>query len=488
MSLVAWMVIACGAPPASASTDGTQQLRNVGRWITDARGRVVVMHGTNMVNKRSPYYPASAGFGASDAAFLQSIGFTVVRIGVIWSEVEPKPGVYDNAYLNQIEATVGMLGKHGIVSILDFHQDQMNEEFAGEGFPTWAVQDDGLPNPKTAFPAGYTSNPALQRAYDSFWSDRTGPDGIGLQEYYAAAWKHVARRFAGNRWVLGYELINEPFPGSDYLQCFAGNCPTSDAELTSFEAKVSHAIRSVDPHTLIFYEPFVLFNYGVEDGAGSLPVRNAVFAWHNYCLSAGPCTSNTTDFQNAEEHIKSDGEAEFMTEFGAGPISDNQLVVSLADQNMVSWTNWSYCTCGDPTGNPDEGIVKNPGEPKAGSNLVVQNLEPIVEPYPHVVAGTPRSYGYTPQTKIFGFSYSTTKASGAGMFPAGSITEIETPRFVYPSGYGVHVDGGAIVSTANTGILDIASCPGARHVTVLVAPGNGSSDSCRSHDQVSSSG
>ncbi len=488
LSLAIWMFVACGASPTSASTAGARQLGNVGRWLTDASGRVVLMHGINMVYKLPPYYPAAAGFGASDAAFLQSIGFTVVRVGVIWKAVEREPGVYDNAYLNQIEATVRTLGQHGIVSILDFHQDQLNEQFGGEGFPDWAVQDDGLPNPKTAFPAGYTSNTALQRAYDNFWADKPGPDGIGLQEYYAAAWKHLAQHFAGNRFVLGYELFNEPFPGTDYPQCFEGSCPSSDAELTKFYAKVAQAIRSVNSRTLIFYEPYVLFNYGVQDGVGPLPVRNAVFAWHNYCLSTSPCSSNTTDFQNAEQHIKSDGEADFLTEFGAGSYSDNELIVSLADQNMVSWSNWSYCTCGDPTGNANEGIVENPREPKTGSNLVMPDLDSIVEPYPHVVAGTPHSYEFTRQSKTFSLSYSTTKAAGMGTFPAGSITEIETPKYVYSSGYGAHVNGGAIVSTKNASILEIASCPGATHVTITVAPGNGASESCRPHDHVSGRG
>ncbi len=482
--LVVGALAVCGAFPvsASASVAGGEQLGHAGRWFTDAGGRVLVMHGVNMVYKLAPYYPAAAGFGASDAAYLQKIGLTAVRVGVIWKAVEPEPGVFDDAYLDQIAATVRALGQHGIVSILDFHQDQMNEQFLGEGFPDWAVDDGGLPNTMAPFPGGYETNPALERAFDNFWADAPGPDGIGLQEYYAAVWKHVAQHFAGNPYVLGYELINEPFPGSDYLSCAVGGCPTSDAELTSLYTKVDHAIRSVDHRTLIFYEPYVTFNFGYQDNVGAPPDPNAVFAWHNYCLNTAPCASNTTDFENAQKHIASNREAEFMTEFGdPTDYGDNALIVSRADQNMVSWTNWAYCTCGDPTGGANEGIVKNPRAPKTGQNPVRPDLDSIVEPYPHIIAGTPRSYGYTHKTKTFRLSYSTARASGTGKFPAGSVTEIQTPAFDYPSGYAAHVSGGAIVSAKHASVLEVASCPGATHVAVTVAPGNGASGSCRPH-------
>src|SRR5205085_7338626 len=85
---------------------------HAGRWITDSGGRVVIVHGTNMVYKLPPYYPSAAGFGADDAAFLQRIGFNAVRVGVIWKAVEPRPGEFDGAYLGQVAATVKALAAH----------------------------------------------------------------------------------------------------------------------------------------------------------------------------------------------------------------------------------------------------------------------------------------------------------------------------------------------------------------------------------------
>src|SRR5947209_2180237 len=147
--------VACCTVAVSAAEASPAPLGHSGRWITDARGRVVILHGTNMVYKLAPYYPAAAGFGEDDARFLRSIGFNTVRVGIIWKAIEPQPGVYDDAYLQQIEQTVAMLAKRGIVSLLDFHQDLYNEKFEGEGFPDWSVQDEGLPETHAGFPDNY---------------------------------------------------------------------------------------------------------------------------------------------------------------------------------------------------------------------------------------------------------------------------------------------------------------------------------------------
>src|SRR5947208_11452686 len=132
-----WLALACllaatfAAGRAQAAP--TLPVAHSGRWITDARGRVVVVHGINMVYKLPPYYPGKIGFGDDDAAFLARIGFNAVRVGVIWKAVEPSPGRYDDAYIRQIAGTVKALARHQVLSLLDFHQDMYNERFQGEG-------------------------------------------------------------------------------------------------------------------------------------------------------------------------------------------------------------------------------------------------------------------------------------------------------------------------------------------------------------------
>jgi endoglycosylceramidase len=214
------VLAAIAASPPAASAAPTPPLSNAGKWITDADGRVVLLHGVNMVYKRPPYHADATGFGADDARFLRREGLNTVRLGIIYKALEPRPGVYSGAYLDRIERTVEALSREGIFTQLDFHQDLYNERFQGEGFPDWAVQDDGLPaQPRLGFPANYLAMPALSRAFDHFWDNDPGPGGIGLQDRYAAAFRLVAERFRGERRLLGYDLFNEPWPGSGYALC-----------------------------------------------------------------------------------------------------------------------------------------------------------------------------------------------------------------------------------------------------------------------------
>ncbi len=480
------MLAACGGAQASPAAIAAPKLPlgHAGRWITDARGRVVIVHGMNMVYKIAPYYPAAAGFGDDDAAFLARMGFNAVRVGVIWKAVEPEPGVFDDAYLNHIATTVRTLARHGIVSLLDFHQDMYNELFQGEGAPDWAVEDDGLPPvPKTGFPGNYLDMPALEHAYDHFWDNSPGPGGIGLQDRYAAAWRHVARRFRGDRSVLGYELFNEPWPGTGYAACLTpSGCPAFDATLTAFNRKVDAAIRSVDHRTLVWYEPNVLFDFGAPTNVGGLDDPHAGFSWHDYCLGSS-CTTYGQVMANAAHHVAQTHEATMMTEFGAtNDASVLQAVVRLADQNMVPWIEWAYCGCSDPTtsGPGDEqAIVRNPEKPPRGSNVVMPTLRALVEPYPQLISGTPQSWGFDPSSRMFTFRFTTARATGHGKFKAGTVTVVSTPALVYSGRYGVRVTGGAIVSKRGAPVLLVASCPRARTITVTVRASGRNHESCR---------
>ena len=476
------------AAPASAVP--TAPIGHAGRWITDATGRVMLVSGVNMVYKLAPYAPDAAGFSADDAAFLAANGFTAVRLGVIWKAVEPSPGVFDDSYLARIAATVNVLGSEGIVSLLDFHQDMYNEEFQGEGAPGWAVDDNGLlPFPELGFPANYFLQPALQAAYNNFWANST-VDGTGLQDWYAGAWKHVAAYFAGHPYLLGYDIYNEPFPGSGIWACLvpAAGCPAQDAVLTAFDKKVTAGIRQADPATLIFSEPWLTYDVGYPSSLGATGDAHAGFSFHDYCPFAGVavlygllCPSfNTSVFTNADARSSRTGDALLLTEFGA--TSDPSVlgsVVSDAEQYRVGWMAWAYCGCGDPTtsGSPlAEGLVYNPQQPPSGSNVDQAMLAALAVPHPELVAGTPVSYHYDASTSTFTLDYSTGRADGTGAFPAGSLTTVAVPGIQYPSGYQVTAAGARMVSAA--GVLELASCPGASNVSLTVQPGSGVRDGC----------
>jgi endoglycosylceramidase len=488
------LLLSCALLAGTAQAAPTTPLGHSGRWITDAKGRVVILHGVNMVYKRPPYYPAASGFGADDAAFLHRNGFNVVRLGLIYAGVEPSPGAYDDGYLNRIAATESTLAKHGVFSQLDFHQDMYNERFQGEGWPDWAVQDDGLPNqPQLGFPGNYFGMPAVIAAFDHFWADSPGPGGVGLQDRYAAAWAHVASLFASNSETVGFDLLNEPWPGTPWANCLTlSGCPAFDqGAMGPFYARVFRQIRAVDRQKLIWYEPNVLFNFGADTNLPSQGDRSAGFSFHFYCSTAAvppygtaPCDQQADHvLSNADKRASATGDALMLSEFGAtddlGTISMN---VALADRHMVSWEYWHYCECQDPTtsGSGVQAVVVDPGQPPTGSNVKQAKLDVLSQPYPQLVAGTPKGWRFDPATRILRLTYSTRGPAGksfarrARKSSKAALKSRQSEIFLgaarYPKGYRASVRGGAIASKAKAGVLKVIACPGRRNIRVTVGP------------------
>ena len=456
-------------------TSGSDSIGTTGSWLTNSDGQVVMLHGLNEVYKVAPGEPSAGGFSDDDAAFLAANGFNAVRVGIIWSDLEPEPGVFNTAYLASIEQTVQTLGNHGIYSILDFHQDAYSSQFGGEGAPDWAVQAGGAANPSLPFPYNEFFNPAETQAWDSFWSNADAPNGIGLEDNYAQMLEYVANAFNGNSNVVGFELMNEPSAGSQTLSTLFGSPFFDSQELTPFYNQGADAIRAVDPTTPIFYEPDVLSNAGLPIHLGTVDATNTVFSFHDYCefdLGSLGCLPNpATIADNAVSYAQSQGIPAFMTEFGAS--SDETGIsasMQAANQNLIGWTEWAYTGQGDitTTASPpsSESLVYNPELPPTGSNVNTANLDTLAEPYPQVISGTPTSWSF--ENGTFDFSYSTEEADGMGSFAAGSHTTISVPAVEFPDGYTVSVTGGEVVSAPNAPELVIASDSGASTVSVVV--------------------
>jgi endoglycosylceramidase len=491
LALATALLLAVLAEAATAAPN--PPLSQSGRWITDASGRVVILHGVNMVYKRPPYHPAAAGFGAADARFLRTEGFNTVRLGVIYAGVEPQPGRYDERYLDRIGDSVRALAQERIFAMLDFHQDMYNERFQGEGFPDWAVQDDGLPAfPQLGFPGNLLFQPATNRAYDHFWANSPGPGGVGLQDRYAAAWRHVAARFRNAPYNMGYDLFNEPWPGTGWQLCASNvGCPAFDMnKLTPMSQRAYDRIREVDGKRIVWYEPNVIYNNGSETHHGDLGPRSGM-SFHIYCLQEGntprpspldPLQAASCElferlpFENAIKQSDETGDTMLLTEFGATDDLDQiERVEESADRFMTGWQYWHYCSCDDPTTSGSGGtqaVVNDAAKPPTGSNVRTAKLERLARAYPQAVAGTPRSFDFDRSTSRFHLDYSTQRVGG-GPFAFGADTEVFIPRRHYPRGYDVVASGAEPLSKPGASVLVLRNCSGRSRVGVIVKPGTG---------------
>lgn len=439
-----------------------------GRWLALPDGRVVTLRGFNLVNKLPPYAPAALGFDDRHASFLSRNGFNTVRTGIIWTALEPEPGAYDDAYLASIAETVRVCGQHGLVVLLDFHQDMANERYSGEGWPDWALPEGGLPAwPDLGFPLNYAVQPALWRAYDRFWANAPGPGGVGIQDRYAAAWAHVAAALRDEPAIFGYDIFNEPFPGSAAaLTLRPGGNRRFDRKLSAFSSRCLEAIRREDERRLVFYEPNVLFDFGVDTHHEALDDPAAGFSFHLYATAAqpglpsvpGPLQDRLSRPQESRtirlalRHCEHAVAVPLLSEWGA--TADTRAlrrVAALADGQMLSWQHWAYWNRDVAAERPEECLVYDLAADPAADNLNDEKLAICARPYPRATAGVPARW----ELDLAAGRWSLEFASEGGR------TEISVPPRHFGSGYSVELRRAAVASEPDSPLLEIDSEPGA---------------------------
>jgi endoglycosylceramidase len=461
--LVAAMVVAAGCRNVAGLGPRHERpvplLGHSGRWLTDATGRVVTLHGFNYVKKWPPAKPEENGFSEDDADLLASNGFNTVRLGVPLEFLMPQPGEIDRDYLESIATTVQLLQRHGIFVLLDFHQDGFGPLVHGNGMPAWATLTDGLPNPNEPFPAYYVTNPALQRAFDNFWANEPGPDGVPLQTHYAAAMKAVAARFVKTPNVIGYEAMNEPWPGTTWQSCATG-CPDLEQQLlVPFARRMTAAVRDVDRFRPVYVEPFTLFNFGNADT--SLPGADStnVLSTHVYALDS---EHNGLVMDRSLAAATRDGAGVLVTEWGDS--NDPAFLTPFAqqfDDRLLSWLYWSY----------DGHVVADSRQPLVPPNLNVTVLAALSRPYPSAVNGTPTAFRYDATANTTHLSFVPTRPDGRPA-PRSLTTQVVLPKLRYPLGYSVQASGADVVSKPCAPTLALRTRPGVQSVSVTVTPSN----------------
>jgi len=465
VAVVMLAIVAAVASAPIATSAAAPRYRVDSPFVRDRHGRAVFFHGVNAVWKRPPYYPPSTLFGqprsksyfdARDGRFLARNGLNLVRLGNLFVGTEPTRDRFDDGYVAKIERITRMLGRHDVVVQIDFHQDMWHERYEGEGFPDWATT---VPATNCCgFPGNYFT-PGVTGAFERLWQNEDD-----LWTEYADAWAYVARRFSDEDNLIGYDLLNEPWPGAQYESCMnPAGCPQFDTEfLQPFMEYVIAAIRSVDEKNIIWWDPHVITNSGAKNNVGMVepiadPADNQGISFHIYCIAGSESTPvrpgddpscNTSEkiaVANQLEAAERNSSSLMLTEFGATE-DDKELrrATRLADKAMVSWAYWHYGTWKDPTTTGSGGAqsmwkndLKRPG------SLKKKKARVLIRTYPHAVAGTPTSFRFFPRRKsrLFRMSY---KADPG--IDAPTVIFVPVPRH-YPRGYRVAVTGPAKVTS-----------------------------------------
>lgn len=210
---IAFQSINATTSRAQSSIESHGKLHVSGDQFVDELGRQVILNGINVVSKsKNDNYLFQSG--PELYSNLKKWGMNSIRLIVIWDGVEPEPDQFDEVYLNELDQKIQWATDNELFVVLDLHQDLFSSKFS-DGAPAWATLDKGLPHLKgDVWSDSYLISPAVHQAFDSFWDNAKASGGKGLQDHIAEVWQLLAKRYRDNPYVIGYDLFNEPFPGS----------------------------------------------------------------------------------------------------------------------------------------------------------------------------------------------------------------------------------------------------------------------------------
>lgn len=424
------------APPDPAPSDNQH-------FIFDETGRVLILHGTNvdLWSKNDPAY--LGGIERSDIALMAApLGFNASRHLLFWEAIEPQPGVFNEAYLDEVGHRLDWYAEQGIHVILDMHQDcppstafRPSADYTEyDGAPAWAARVDNVPYT----PSGNQMRDCFSRAVDhylrAFWDPATvHPE---FQDHYRRALARVVERFHQHPAVLGYDVMNEPLlwiQESENILTMATAGHAEDPILTTFMQRLIDTVRAIDADHYVFVEAMaIVANPGLPGDLGVLHdprtgLPRIVYAPHMYeantsSPSSDPASqyaflarwSAARDADSAVQHLP-----QVLGEFGVPYTGYLDMILDLADQRMSGWVQWAF----------------------SGHFAVVDRrrnetalTDHYVRPYPRAIAGIPISFGWDVEGQVLRLTYT-------GRAGVDAPTELFLPQRHFPDGFRVFASG-----------------------------------------------
>ena len=383
----ALVAVACGGQPPAVVAPPRFSVR--GGFPTAPDGRALILRGLNYANDHKFPDPKTTSFfppweSARDFSDMRSYGFNSVRLIITWEAVEPQPGAYDEHYLDALMQRLDWAAAAGVWVIVDMHQDIYAREFGGDGAPKWAVVTDGIPFQLSSTWYLNFASPAVQRAMDNFFNDKQA-----LLTHFVDAWAHVAERVREHPALVGYDLLNEPFPGSKAL-----NVDAADRDVMNpFYERLIARLAQVDRTHLFFVEPSAVRTNVFAGGFPSQMERYAaaagrmVFSPHLY----DPVVTTTGKYDGDKSRLETNvtklaAEAKRLAAglwVGEWSVWDGHVdngdaflrdQLDAMDEHLASWSFWNFS--------------RNPGD-KTSPTQTPSFLDQLARPQLSVVAGVP---------------------------------------------------------------------------------------------------
>jgi hypothetical protein len=237
-----------------------------------------------------------------DIRFIKSVGFNTVRIPLHYRLFMDEQGEITGEGWALLDRVLGWVAEAGLLAIVDLH--------AAPGGQTGINHDDG---------PGY---PLM------FYVPRDRRLTIKL-------WRAIAQRYAGNRAILGYDILNEPIaPYHDTA--------TLNPRLEPFYKEVTAAIRDVDPGRVVILaagqwsSSFDMFGPPFAD--------NLAYTYHSFWAS--------TKRDSIQRHLNFANRYDVPLFLGeTGELTDewNERFRRLHEAHEIGWSFWTYKNLDTPS-------------------------------------------------------------------------------------------------------------------------------------------
>jgi len=437
----------------------------------DQYGRAIILHGASLYTNDDPggYQRYTAN---SAERLINNWGLNSVRLFWNWYAIEPDSAVFSAAKLDSLIKVVETFTNQQVYVVLAVNGTATSSQDKLQG--TW-MRPTGNVAEVPSLPGN--ANPASQEASRRWWAYKQYPY---LQDEFIKASQYIATRLRNNPYVLGYDIINEPWGDGVVSTVLNSNLETQ--LLPDFYARYIRAMRNVEIDKYIFFEPGVLFNSReLAQFQTKLPVitdarngdKRLCFAPHCYLLDiglgGGPLTNSIKN--NYDGYLK-----DLTSKYRA--IQQKQQVpiyigewanidysnfddwknylnkhMDAFDSVQISWSYFSYIPGGNNLTQSDD-MTENP------------TVDIVTRAYPRAVAGLLDKFKYNPQTKEL---YVHFRSNASITRP----TEIFIPQRHYPAGYNLSVTGTTRYNTnfdVARNILEFSTTDNLKDIAITITP------------------
>lgn len=368
--------------------------------------------------------------------------------------MEPTDGMFNETYLSIMSDIVSRAGEYGLYTVVEFHQDAWNAMYCGNGAPDWVsvTEQNNFPmpiadpvpvDPTTGHPTKETCDSINNNVWTKYYFTYTISEAVGnlynkeeFRQRFASYWGKIAQTFASSPYVIGYELMNEPWAGDIYQEprlLIPGSTDHSKLQLLYDETNT--AIRLADKEHLILFQGVtweVVVPIGEKHGFTHAPggdefSNKSSLAWHCDCLTS--VTPEETYFTWKTDEMKRLQVGGFVTEV----VGDSGRC-DILDKFKISWMQFSYKIFSDLTWD-NSGLFYRPCDDPSDINacLNVPEVKVWSRTYAKAVAGVTQSFSFNSTTKVAELKY-TSK-------PDCSLPTVlfASESWIYDNGFNVEV-------------------------------------------------